>query len=260
MKTSLYGDDKYLQQIEIQQAIYPFDNLDLLIINGLIEDPPQTPRLSLPGASGSYASTPGANWTDIDVRARVRIPSWGTGTDSAFAGKYAASPNNGWLFRQGNSGFLEFLASTTGSGATTAAATTKVKSPAGQVCWVRAHRLDSDGSVDFFEAPDQDTEPTVWTSVTPNRTTPVGSIFANTGDFEVGANSAGVAGFFAGEVYRVIVHDTSGIVLDFDPEDYTGGSSFTSSTTGQLFTLNGTSTILDANVATALPYWGLRAV
>lgn len=220
---------------------------------------PLDTRLILPGGASDYAKTPDDpkfNLVNADISVRVSADAWHPTANSDFylVSKSAGAGQISWALRRGQNGFLEFVNSVDGTAFSTPTSTTKVPAPDASAIWVRVARTDSTGSTSFFTAPDQIAEPSVWTSLTANRTSTAGAPFDSTAEVEVGA-SGGVA-TEPGLIYRVIIKSSGVIVADFDPRDWQGGTSWVSST-GETWTLNGA-----ASVAPRLQpvgaYWGAK--
>lgn len=251
----------YVQQISdyvvTQDQYFPtsIPVIPAQIFNGYAPGPADT-RLVLDGTAGTYASTPDHSPpTDVDIMVCVALADWDptANLDENFVGQTGA-----WRFWRGQDGFLEFLVSGDGTAVDAVASTTKVPASDGAAIWVRIRHTDA-GDNDFLYAPYQEDEPAAWVNLTLNRTTTTPAIFDSTSPIEVGARAAGTADPVKGQIYRVIVKSAGVAVLDMDPRDWQGGTSWVSSRTGETWTLNGAAVVQPKLQLAGAQVWGVRA-
>lgn len=204
--------------------------------------------VTLPGTSGNYVSSPSssaANITgDIDISARIAPTLWIPALSSNFFSKYVTNANGTYRFSLSTSGFLQFTTTVDAVNATTAATTVTPGGTDGVPMWVRVTRATATGVCNFYTAPDQETEPTSWTTLQLNRSSTAGVMLASTATVNVSGFNNGTSNTFAGKVYRVIVKNgiAGTIVVDFNPSSWTSGTTWTSAT-GEVWTLNGTAAV-----------------
>ncbi len=209
--------------------------------------------LSLPGTSGHYASTPdsAANSItgDIDIRVKVAKTDWTPATADCYAAKWNTSL--AWLFRGQTTG--ELIYNWSADGASSVA--TKVSSVAtgfidGTVHWVRVtHDVDNGAGgndVKFYTSEDG----VNWTQLGTTQTTAgTTSIFNSTAVVEVGSASGGTANQLNGKIYSAQIYDEidgTTPLVDFNPhrDATTPTGTITSSTTGEVWTINGASSVV----------------
>jgi hypothetical protein len=206
--------------------------------------------LSLPGASGNYASTPDSAAVsitgDIDIRAKVALDDWTPSAHQTIASKYqftSSSPLRSWLFRVGTTGLLRWTWSTDGVNTTTADSTVGLPSLGnGDAKWLRVTH-QSDGAtgtiVRFYTSDDGET----WTQLGSDKNpTATHSIAGSTTNVLLGAHgSTGQSDVTAGKIYYAEVRNgiDGTVVAKFDPPNDAadGVTSFTSST-GEVWTIN----------------------
>jgi hypothetical protein len=220
--------------------------------------------LSLPGASGDYASTPDSASNSfaegIEIVAKLLLDDWTPLDDSTIASKWTGTGNQrAWMFRVSASGGLTVSWSLAGSSiSATLSSSVSAGFTDGTTHWVKL-KVSSDGStgslIDFFTSEDGET----WTRLGTQRTSVVApTFFDSSAPVEIGTNSGGVGDILAGKIFRVKIYDGSGTLIhDFNPADTTDGdTSFASSTTGETWTINGSAAIrggLLASVASGTP-------
>lgn len=213
--------------------------------------------LTLDGNGGSYVSTPtnASNQItgNIDLRALIAPTSWSSGINQAVISKFNIGAISYELLI--GFGFIAFNCSSDGStlgNASTNPATTGFS--ANFQSWIRATAQFSGGNatVNFYTSSDGIN----WTQLGTTKTiTGTGSLFAGTAEVEIGSIDAGVISNFTGKIYRAQIYNgiSGTLAVDFNPDNAaTGATSFTSSTTGEVYTLHGGTTIA-GNYAVATP-------
>ncbi|MEK0418298.1 MAG: hypothetical protein RI949_2304, partial [Pseudomonadota bacterium] len=204
--------------------------------------------LSLPGTAGHYASTPdsvAASITgDIDIRVKCAPTDWTPAAFIPLVAKYAAGQYSYILYLNDLSdGKLLFNYTTDGSTPLSALATVGVGFTDGATGWVRATRQSSSGDVKFYTSTNGET----WTQIGTTVSTTAGSMFDGTAPLRFGEVAA--AQFFNGKVFQAQIYNTIGgttPVVDFNPQRdaVTPTGTITSSTTGEVWTINGASSVV----------------
>lgn len=212
--------------------------------------------LLLDGNSGNYASTPdsAANSVtgDIDIRADAVFDEF---SDSLLlVAKWVASSDNNAFFLRSPVGLstLELFWSEDGTSNTNKSAeSTQSLNSVGILPGSRAEFrviLDVDNGSDgydvnfYYRFNSGDSWTQLGNTITGGTTT---SIFDSSADIEIGSRNSGSNDIFDGKIYHAEVRDgiDGTVVVDFDAEDYDGGSTFTSAETSETWTLNGDAAI-----------------
>lgn len=183
--------------------------------------------LSLPGTSGNYARTPTSaalNITgDIELVVRVSLDDWTPSASKAFIGK---GFGNSYNFGLTSTGQLSFTVNVGGS---IVFANLAFSAPAdGTTLWLKVTRDATAGTVTFYQATDQASEPGSWTTLGTAATT-AGNLTTTAQPLGIGAAGAGYLPM-AGMMYRAIVRDGIGGTVAFDADfaaEEAGTTSFT---------------------------------
>jgi hypothetical protein len=103
--------------------------------------------------------------------------------------------------------------------------------------WIKVNRVSLTGVVIFYKSTDGITYNQVGTT----KSTTSGNFNNSSGLLEVGADGAGSQNLFTGKIYRVTLSNSIGgaPVVDFNPNQYTGANTWTS-TTSEVWTVNST--------------------
>lgn len=216
--------------------------------------------MSLPGGSGNYVSTPNnAAFNvagDLTVAVRVKMPASAPAATESFVGRWGASVAAGsFQFNLRTNGQLQVI--TTVDGVASSQPITTAATPLafdGNWIWLLMSRKSSDGTVDFYTAPDTGSDnviPGTWTTFQLNRTTTAGVLYNNGGTLSVpmtvGAVNAGTLNVFTGQIGRVVVYSgnstASTVVADANAADYTTGTTWVGPASNT-WTLNGTATVV----------------
>ncbi|MFC4333857.1 hypothetical protein [Salininema proteolyticum] len=169
--------------------------------------------LLLPGADGSYASTPDTASLDItgdiDLRVEATRESWAApDTEEVMASKYRDSTSDrSWRFSFDSSGFLHFRWSTDGtSGALETRSSDAVPVPDLQARRIALRvTLDvSTGDVTFWTASTIDGS---WTQLGTTQTGSATSIYASAADLEAGARDDGTQTPWHGTIHALQVRN-----------------------------------------------------
>lgn len=206
--------------------------------------------LSLPGISGNYASAPdsAAHPTgDIDIIVKMAMDDWTPAANSIPIGKWvAAGTGRSWEVIVVPGGNVRLLTSPDGTGndvaQSSSAATGFVD---GSTHWLRVTRLAASGLINYSTSEDYDpaTGAGTWTPLgTADRTSTPGNIFDSGSPLEIGSMTNGTQNLWAGRVHYAEVRNgiDGPAIAKFDPFNDANGSaaSFTSSETGELWTIN----------------------
>jgi hypothetical protein len=218
--------------------------------------PPTSRSLSLPGTSGSYATTPDTPSnrisSDIDLRSKLRLAASPPAAVGAIIGKWGsdASQQQYLMFVDTNGRVnaatrinQQFVMGTS-SVPLGAAATSPM--------WVRATiqpNTPSGGwTMRFYTAPDNGNSPGPWSALGNDvvSTSGGGAMLASGGiDVEVGSTSGGTINNLKGNVYRVeILNGVDGpAVIDCDFTAPAAGSRTFTGQTGETWTVKGSAAI-----------------
>lgn len=195
----------------------------------------------LPGTASSYFSTPdsAANriTSDIDIRAKIAPDTWTPSGYYNIISKWVGATYD-YTFQFNNTGGTLLLAGNNGAFAAVSTAATGFS--AGVDRWVRVTRVASSGIVTFYTS----TDGVSWTQLGASVAGASGNISTNTVSVGVGGNSSGPAPF-SGKVYQVQIYNgiDGTLAVNFNANDYTSGTTWTASTTGETWTRNGNATI-----------------
>lgn len=211
--------------------------------------------LTLPGAAGSYASTPDsvANSItgDIDIRVFCRLPDYTPAAESALIGKLDNTARRSYALTISNTGFLRFYTSPDGTagsqltGISTLAVTGLVTD--GNPIWLRVTLDVNDGAgnrvYQFFTSTDGSTWSQLGTTVTTAGAT---SIADTTSIVEIGALITGTANPLNGLVYQAQIYNgiNGTLAVNFTPTLTQAGQTSFVSSTGELWTLNGSARLV----------------
>ena len=208
--------------------------------------------------TGDYLTTPDAagisGFGDFSVVALVALDDWTPAAQCGIATQWLITGNQrSWTFEVTTAGKLNSAFSTDGAfgTVTTATSSAAVSASDGTAIWVLVTRTSSSGTVKFYTATATDGSSTIpaigsFTQLGTNVTAGTGTLKDSTAKLVVGANDAG-AGPLTGKVWRVAVY--TGIygggsetkVADMLADDYSSGTTFTSSATSETWTRVGDS-------------------
>lgn len=223
--------------------------------------------LLLTGANGGGASTPDSDALHIvgdnTFIVCVACDDWTIATDQYIIGKMT-SPQRAYAMGVNNTdGQLFSKWSTTGSDTVTDLSTVYPVCPDDTRIWLKTTLDVDDGSGNhvsrFYRAGFSytvDPSDIIWTLVGAAVTTAgTTSIYAGTTALEVGARGTGLQSF-AGKIYRAQVLNSSGtVVADFNPNDAAAGATtMVSSTTGETWTINGSSSLVAGTMVAGLEF------
>lgn len=205
----------------------------------------------LPGAAADYISTPDSAAVDIvgdiDLRMRLSMTDWTPAAISYLLTKFTTGGQISYLLSVTAAGALQLEWSTDGSAVSTATSTVATSVADGAVKWVRCAVDVDDGGVYkvyFYLSDDGVNWTQLGATVTGGATT---SFFSSTSNINISGYGDGLTNPFAGRCYRAEIR--SGIdgaaVAVFDAADAKPGDRVVrSKSTGELWTLNGTTVLL----------------
>ena len=231
-----------------QTTIRPYVSVGALIHNS--QDPNY---LSLPGTAGHYASTPDsvANSItgDIDIRVQAALTDWTPAVTTSLVSKDAATGAAGSraysLYIEATTGKIILQASVDGATTADRKSTVGTGITDGAVGHVRATRVASTGACNFYTS----TDGTTWTLLgDADVASTSGAIFDSAAPVWCGTIQNGSFPL-SGKIYSAQIYNTIGgttPVVDFNPnrDATTPTGTITSSTTGEVWTLNGASSVV----------------
>jgi hypothetical protein len=203
-----------------------------------------------PGITGSGFSTPSSVASnvagDIDVRIDAALTSWANGSAQYLASKDDTGTQRSWNWFLDGGGVPNFFVSFDGTvgNSATYVATAAPGFGAGTRHSLRVTRSATTGNVTFYKSDDGQS----WTQLGAVVAGTSGNIFASLSQTDVGARAASVlSGPLLGTIYRAQVYSgiNGTLAVDFNPNDYTSGATWASSTTGETWTKNGGASILN---------------
>jgi len=218
--------------------------------------------VQLPGALGSYISTPDAAGLDItgdiEIVTRVSLDSWTPAAEQYLVAKYTTTGNQrSYALSVTSTGRLAFRNSVDGINAIYRATTNPLGFADRTTVWLKITLDVNTGSstnlATFQWAPDQSSEPTVWTTLdTVTATIPATtttSIYSGSAVLEIGSITAGASSLLAGKVYRAIVRNGIGgtTVADWWAAGYAEGTTVFTDTYLNPWTLNGSTELFNPN-------------
>lgn len=210
--------------------------------------------LSLPGSTGNHGSSPDSAAAsiigDIDIRARIAADDWTPAALSTVLSKYTETGNQrSYALSIKSDGTIQLRWSADGTAVITKPSTAAPTIADGAVLWIRA-TLDVDNGaagndVKFYTSPTGK----IWTQLGTTVTTATATAISDTTAVLVlsGIN-AGTAEFFAGKVFyaeiRTGLNGALAATFDADDAGRAGVTSFSSTDTSEVWTVNGTAAIV----------------
>lgn len=218
----------------------------------------------LTGVAGTYFSTPDSAASsitgDIDIRVKAALTDWTPVAGQQLVSKYIEATNQrSYMIRVVPSGKLEAYGSSNGIADTLLGVSTVATGfTDGTPYWVRMTLDCDDGAGNrvckYYTSNDGDS----WTQLGATITT-AGTIalFDSTSSVLVGALSES-SGELTGNIYRVKIYNgiDGTLAVDFNPADYTHGTTWTSSATGEVYTMNGNAAVWPAVKLSTRWQWG----
>ena len=216
---------------------------------------------SLPGVAGSYFSTPDAAANritgDIDIRAYVRMDDWTPAAETSIVSKTDGANQKSYLLTVESSGSVRFYYSTSGTGAYKGNSSNAPNTFAnGTAHWIRATYAVA-GTLHFYTSEDG----SIWTELGTAPAITAGAIKDGTSEVEMGVGEAHSFGPLSGNIYRAQIYNgigptnvtpsgTGTLAVDFNPNDSTTAQTWTSATTGEVWTTNGAAKVFGNTHAT----------
>lgn len=209
--------------------------------------------VALPGANGSYLSTPDSVATsvtgDIDIRMQLSVVDWTPSvTMTLFAkGSWTSPMNPAYAINLMTTGVLKFFIGDTSSSYVQVDSTVATGFADGSSHWIRVTRVRSTGVVTYFTSADGVT----WTQLGATQVLSAGTFINDSpsptwiGNFLDTTPSTPGAQPTNGKIYYVDVRNgiDGTIVASMRPQDYVTGSTFTSGISGEVWTLNGSAAV-----------------
>ena len=203
----------------------------------------------LPGVVGSNFSTPASAATNQTGNIDIRVKASASWTTAPAAAQYLAGTWNG------ASGYVLYLSTeprlhftyTPNSGAEDVSSLVSVGLPDNTATWVRATLQLDNGSaqhvVTFYTSQDGITWSTLATRVIAGAQTVPGAANAlSVGDAD-GSHP------IKGNIYRAQIYNgiNGTLAVDFNPNTWTSGATWSSASTGEVWTINGTAKVFGSN-------------
>ena len=235
---------------------FPYTNPNC-VINGAIT---QIPTVSINSsnskftygttASGDYFSTPSSAVNqitgDLSLLVQVALDDWTPTTVQTLVAKDGVSAGTrSWAFNIQTSGALRLNYSLDGTNIISVTASASTGFTDGTVHYVGVQREASTGIVRFYTSEDNLT----FTLLGTQQTGTSGSLYNASGTAVQFGNLSSLSFALDGKIYDSHVYSglkftgTSTMVMDFDPSNWTSGSTFTGLETGEVWTLNGNAKI-----------------
>jgi len=223
------------------------DGVDGLTLDGMSSS--TTKGAILSGAVGTYLTTPDSAASsitgDIDIRVKAACTDWTPTANMSFASKIEPSGQNAWQFvitSAGGLGKLSLWNSTNGTNLTPNESSVGTGFTDGTTHWVRATRVSATGVVKYYTSEDGST----WTQLGTDIAGSTGDFINSTSIVEIGSSRGGTINPFTGKIYQVQIYNgiAGTLAVEFKATDYSTGTTLTSSTTGEVWTLNGAAYIV----------------
>ena len=235
---------------------FPYTNPNC-VINGAITQIPTTPINSSNSkwaynctTAGDYFSTPSSTANritgDLSLLAQVALDDWTPTTVQCLIVKDGVSAGTrSWAFNVQASGAPRLNYSLDGTNILSATATVATGFTDRTVHYVGVQREASTGIIRFYTSEDGRT----FTQLGADVAGTAGALYdATTQPVQFG-NLSGLSFALDGKIYDSHVYNglkftgTSTMVMDFDPSNWTSGTTFTGLETGEIWTLNGNAKI-----------------
>tara|TARA_R110002094_G_scaffold157781_2_gene144048 strand:+ start:14751 stop:17417 length:2667 start_codon:yes stop_codon:yes gene_type:complete len=250
--STLYGRTGELWTANGNAAIHGYD-VNVVVGTGANLRKSISDAMLAYGANGDYASTPNSAAQtpsgDFSAIVRMAMDDWTPAGDVVIASKFGAAGTYSYLFRNaGASGLIQFFTSNDGTALKTFNSTVAPTVSDGDALWIKAE-VDVDNgasgtTVTFSTSTDGDVaiDSVTWTQLgDPVIVAGVTTLFDSSESLTL-MNWTSGANAIAGDLYRFALYDGSTLAVDFNAADYvnrTSDTQFPSSTTGEVWTLNG---------------------
>lgn len=194
-----------------------------------------------PGNSGDNFTTPDAapnRLTDeVDIRIDISLDDWMGGFQHMVT-KWGNSGDFSYIFGTASGSALRTLLSENGTVFAVALNSIVHNFANGSRHFIRLTAENTLGMITFYETFDEGSS---WNIIgSPIASSFSSTLFNTSVNLTVGSTSVG-GSTMTGRVYRMQIMDSidGTLVVDFNPNDYESDSTFTSSITGEVWTLNG---------------------
>ena len=209
--------------------------------------------LHLTGVAGDFIQTPDSVENsitgDIDISCKLSMVDWTPAGYQTIISKLAGAGTRSYILQvAGGPGRLSFEISANGTATTGYVSTVAPTVTDGAILWVRVKRVSSTGAITFYTSADG----TTWTQLGATVAGFTGALFDGTALLNIGAYNNGVTESLNGNIYSAQIYngirDAGGtLAVDFnvyrDATSSTG--TITSSTTGEVWTLQNTARIVN---------------
>ena len=201
-------------------------------------------------SAGDYFSTPDSTATsitgDITLIVEAALTDWTPSTVNVLVAKDNISSQRSYAFNVQTNGNIRFNYSLNGSSIISVTSSAAPSFIDGKKYHVAVERESATGKVRFYTSKDHRT----WTQLGTEQTGTSGAIYDGTARVEFG-NLAASSFALVGSVYEsegyaglaITSPSTSTVKFNFNPDDWTSGTTFTSEETGEVWTLNGNAAI-----------------
>lgn len=203
-------------------------------------------------ASGDYFSTPSAVANqvtgDLTLVVESALTAWTPAATEVLIAKDSVSAGGrSYSLSIQTSGFPRLNVSLDGSTIVSATANAKPPFTDGKRGHLGVERVAATGVVTFYYSYDMIT----WVQLGTPQSTTAGNIFAGNAVVQFG-NLASLSYALNGKIYDseiyagLAISGTGVLKVDFDPSDWTSGTTWTSSDTGEVWTINGNALVFKA--------------
>ncbi len=198
------------------------------------------PSVYLISSTTSYITTPNSVASQItgsiDIRVHIKPDYWipSESVNGVILSKESDPSLRAYRFAISDAGILSLMLSPDGSSSVNVACSAPVGFSDGDDGWLRVTWDSSTKNIEFFTS----TDGSAWTQLGITDTLNVASIAAINSRVDIGGRFGGTIGRYEGEYYKVEIYDgiDGTLALSFDAEDYNGGTTITSSATGEVWT------------------------
>lgn len=200
--------------------------------------------------AGDFVSTPDSVNTsltgDLTLIVEAALTDWTPFTSNVFVAKDNATNKRSYAFTVLSSGVLRFLYSLDGTTSLGSNSTVVVPFTNGKKYHVAVERESATGKIRFYTSLDGE----VFTQLGAELTGTAGALYDGDTPVEFG-NLAALSYPLVGSVYKsegysglaITKTNSPTLKFDFNPDDWVSGTTFTSKSTGEVWTLNGSAAI-----------------
>ncbi len=212
---------------------------------------------------GELVSTTGGRFTttdaaanrivgSVDLRFDLLLGDWTPGAFYVFYGKDGLGANRAIIFgtTAASDGKLLLQYTTDGTNIKSATSSAGTGFTDGTRGRVRATLNTATGDVTFYTSLDFVT----WTQLGTVQSTVAGAIFNSTAAPTIGDNTP-TGNSFPGRIYRAQIYNgiAGTLAVDFNPNTFASGTTWTSATTGEVWTINGNAKVFGGSGTSSIP-------